>query len=190
MDNYKCFECNKVYSASEVGAEPFCSSCGGGLEMGFFKEESPQDRIKTGSSHKHADDLIIFGCLSCVKSIALKYPFKFFSFRCPNCLSRYEIKYSSSFPEMYIFVPTDFISQYDKTNGRPDIPIEVKNAFELFELNDDVSFDDVKTKYRKAMTQYHPDKAAHLGHESRILAEEKTKAYNAAFSIIQCYFNR
>jgi DnaJ like chaperone protein len=68
------------------------------------------------------------------------------------------------------------------------MPEEVRRALRLFDLNEGVSWENAKAKYRKCMSEYHPDKVAHLGADLRKLAEEKTKAYNAAYNDIQRYF--
>lgn len=43
------------------------------------------------------------------------------------------------------------------------------------------TLDEIKTAYRRRMTEYHPDKVAGLGDELRALAERKSKEINAAY---------
>lgn len=48
-------------------------------------------------------------------------------------------------------------------------------------VRENASLDEVMAAYRSAMSQYHPDKVAHLGEELRMLAEKKSKQINAAY---------
>ncbi len=48
-----------------------------------------------------------------------------------------------------------------------------------------VSLDEAKKAWRGLLLQYHPDKVAHLAPEFQALAEEKTRALNAAFAMIE-----
>jgi hypothetical protein len=44
-----------------------------------------------------------------------------------------------------------------------------------------VTIDDVKRQYKELISQYHPDKANHLGPELKKVAEQKTKEINEAY---------
>lgn len=46
-------------------------------------------------------------------------------------------------------------------------------------------FDEVKKAYRALITQYHPDKVAHLAPEFRKLAEERTREINIAYNMLE-----
>jgi DnaJ-domain-containing protein 1 len=41
--------------------------------------------------------------------------------------------------------------------------------------------EDIRRAYRRRMSEYHPDKVAHLGEEIRQVATEKSKEINAAY---------
>jgi len=53
-------------------------------------------------------------------------------------------------------------------------------------LSGRVSFDDVQSRYRALVVQYHPDKVNHLGPKLKELAEREMKEINEAFG----YFKR
>ncbi|HEY3444994.1 MAG TPA: J domain-containing protein [Myxococcales bacterium] len=46
-------------------------------------------------------------------------------------------------------------------------------------------FDEVKKAYRALITQYHPDKVAHLAPEFKKLAEERTREINIAYTVLE-----
>ena len=48
-------------------------------------------------------------------------------------------------------------------------------------VSSDASPDTIRDAYRKAMKDYHPDRVAGLGEKLRVVAEEETKRYNAAY---------
>ena len=99
----------------------------------------------------------------------------------------YEIHLVDDRRLIYLIVPK-VAHTSDAPPRQRAMPEEVKRAFRIFELNVSVSFSEVQAKYRKCITEYHPDKVAHLGADLRKLAEAKSKEYNAAYSVIQGYF--
>ncbi|NLX26037.1 MAG: hypothetical protein GXY61_08795, partial [Lentisphaerae bacterium] len=72
---------------------------------------------------------------------------------------------------------------------KPKIPVEVRNALEVLGLKgDDIDFPTLKKQFRTRMHEYHPDKVSGLGEDLRRLAEERTKAFVAAYKIAERYF--
>jgi DnaJ-domain-containing protein 1 len=57
-----------------------------------------------------------------------------------------------------------------------------KDCFEVLGLRPGASGDEIKSAYRDAIKQYHPDYVVNLGAELREVAERKTKELNAAYS--------
>jgi hypothetical protein len=47
------------------------------------------------------------------------------------------------------------------------------------------AFDEVKKAYRALVTQYHPDKVAHLAPEFKRLAEDRTRELNIAYTMLE-----
>jgi DnaJ-domain-containing protein 1 len=203
MKNYKCFDCGSIFKDDELKSHLLlCPSCGGHLEEGSFqKGKKPEDSEKAYEYQKEESthqkkpedsrpeqDCFMFSCLSCGKSLRVAFPFTSLSFRCTNCSGTYEIHYVDNIRPIYLVVPKWSHKKATPKPRQPTMPVEVRKALRLFELNEGVSWEDVKAKYRKCMCEYHPDKVAYLGADLRKLADEKTKAYNAAYAIIQRYF--
>lgn len=46
------------------------------------------------------------------------------------------------------------------------------------------SREEIKTAYKEALKQYHPDKVSHLGPELQQLAREKTNSINKAYEVL------
>lgn len=53
--------------------------------------------------------------------------------------------------------------------------------YEVLEVDEDASADEIKAAYRRLMAQYHPDKVSSLGRELRELAEAKSKSVTQAY---------
>ena len=60
-----------------------------------------------------------------------------------------------------------------------------KSAYEILEIDQSATNDEVKKAYRKMAKKYHPDKVGHLGKELQDSAEEKFKAVNTAYKDIK-----
>lgn len=58
----------------------------------------------------------------------------------------------------------------------------------LLGLSENPSPSEIKSKYRELIPKYHPDKVSHLGYEFKIIAEQKTKEINEAYSYYQKKF--
>jgi DnaJ like chaperone protein len=54
--------------------------------------------------------------------------------------------------------------------------------FQILEVNEGASMDEVTTAYKRKIRQYHPDKVESLGPELKKLAEKKSKEINAAYN--------
>jgi len=201
MENYRCIDCGTIYKDEELESNMlFCPSCGSRLEEESFQNNKNQKSSESAYEHQNEDqqkkakdsrqeqDYIMFNCLSCSKSLRIAFPFKSLSFRCANCSGMYEIHSVDNHRPIYLIVPKVTHRTSDAPPRQRAMPEEVKKALHIFELNVSVSFGEVKAKYRQCMTEYHPDKVAHLGADLRKLAEAKSKEYNAAYSIIQRYF--
>ena len=62
----------------------------------------------------------------------------------------------------------------------------MRQAYEILGIpSGRVSMKNVKKTYRDLMTQYHPDRVAHLGKELQELAAKKALAFNLAMEFIE-----
>ncbi len=59
------------------------------------------------------------------------------------------------------------------------------DPYTLLEVSPQSSPEEIKAAYRRAVTRYHPDKVAHLGHEFQELAHKKLLAIQQAYEILQ-----
>jgi DnaJ like chaperone protein len=55
--------------------------------------------------------------------------------------------------------------------------------YEVLEVSESSSIDEITNSYKKKIRQYHPDKVESLGSELKKLAEKKSKEINAAYNI-------
>ena len=67
--------------------------------------------------------------------------------------------------------------------ARPVEPLAPKPPTwpEVLGLNDYATLDEIRTAYKRLMSQYHPDKVASLGVELQELAERKSKEIAVAY---------
>ncbi len=71
-----------------------------------------------------------------------------------------------------------------KVRASHDIPF---NPYRVLQVASNASLDEIKAAYHQQMTKYHPDKVAHLGEELQVLAEEKAKTIQRAYSALNCH---
>lgn len=62
---------------------------------------------------------------------------------------------------------------------------DLKAAYQILEVSEDASDDEVKKAYRKMAVKYHPDKVAYLGDDIRSKAKEKFQKLNEAYEKIK-----
>jgi hypothetical protein len=68
---------------------------------------------------------------------------------------------------------------------RPDPLRPTADPYESLGATPQDSIQVLKSKYKRALLQYHPDRVAHLGPELKELAARKTTEINAAFAAIR-----
>lgn len=155
-----------------------------------WRDLEPVSKALNSKDNQQKQEYFTFSCLSCGKSLRVAFPFQSLFFRCGSCSGMYDICSVNSGRQIYLVVPKLSHKTSNPPPRPPAMPEEVRRALRIFAFKEDVSWEDVKAMYRKCMSEYHPDKVTHLGADLRKLAEEKTKAYNAAYSDIQRYFEK
>ena len=75
-------------------------------------------------------------------------------------------------------------SQGDKPHEAPENR-ESLDPYQTLGVDPGAGQDEIRQAYRRLAAQYHPDKAAHLGEELRLLAEQKFKAIQAAYDTLR-----
>jgi len=178
MTKYRCPDCFAVFTDKELGRDLFCPSCGDLLYQ------------LDAESMRNEHEFVVICCFSCSKKIRITFPVKSSTFSCPSCRKTNEIQSinSSIGRKVYLIIHQTGNNVSDRKLKRHDLPENIKKSLCVLNLGEDVSWEDIKSKYRKCMSEYHPDKVAHLGIDLRRLAEEKTKTYNDAYNILKKYF--
>jgi DnaJ-domain-containing protein 1 len=64
----------------------------------------------------------------------------------------------------------------------PSQPQPPRAWFDVLEVEEAATEEDIAAAYRRQMGRYHPDKAANLGRDIRELAEARAKEINAAYA--------
>jgi DnaJ like chaperone protein len=67
----------------------------------------------------------------------------------------------------------------------PKAPPATNRSYELLEIQQSATDDEVKKAYRQMALKYHPDRVTHLGEEARKSAEEKFKKVQEAYEAIK-----
>jgi hypothetical protein len=75
-------------------------------------------------------------------------------------------------------------SQTDDPHDTPENQ-EALDPYQTLGVAPGADQDEIRQAYRRLAAQYHPDKAAHLGEELRLLAEKKFKTIQAAYDTLK-----
>lgn len=67
--------------------------------------------------------------------------------------------------------------------GKPEQ--NIPNAFEVLDVPENASMEDIEQAYRKKISDYHPDKVANAAPELKALAEQRAREINAAYDELQ-----
>jgi hypothetical protein len=59
-----------------------------------------------------------------------------------------------------------------------------RDPYDILGANASDAIEEIKSKYKKLMMQYHPDRVSHLGSELIEFAVKKTKEINAAYKLV------
>ena len=63
--------------------------------------------------------------------------------------------------------------------------LNIPNAFEILDVPENASMEDIEQAYRKKISDYHPDKVANAAPELQALAEQRAREINAAYDELQ-----
>jgi DnaJ like chaperone protein len=78
-----------------------------------------------------------------------------------------------------------YISERDFLSIKAMFYDTTKNAYQVLEILETVTDDEVKKAYRKMVKKHHPDKLQHLGAEHVKVAQEKFRQIQLAYEVIQ-----
>ena len=73
------------------------------------------------------------------------------------------------------------------TAGQPAAPayeaVTPANWFQVLEVSEAASREEITAAYRRKVSQYHPDKVSQMGADIRAVADAKTQQVNAAYEM-------
>ncbi len=72
-----------------------------------------------------------------------------------------------------------------RTQTQREYALQLENAYKILGVTKENSDKEIKTAYKKLMTQHHPDKLRHLGEEHVKGAEEKFRTIQKAYEQVQ-----
>jgi len=80
----------------------------------------------------------------------------------------------------------DFQKENSRENTKEEIKTENKklSPYKILGIEHDANEKEIKTAYKKLISQYHPDKVEHLGDELKNKAMEKTLEIKKAYDIL------
>lgn len=70
-------------------------------------------------------------------------------------------------------------------NSNENIDIKLKSAYLTLGINPNLSIENIKIAYKNKIKENHPDKFVNVSNEIHLLAIEKTKKINEAYSLIK-----
>jgi DnaJ like chaperone protein len=149
----------------------------------------PRDTPKPPPKQEDTTPAASFACVVC--GVGVRFPLREAHFRCPKCKSEYKVARVSAAPLAFLLIPERVPTSHasEAPNSKRSVSPQVRAAFVLFGLEETTTQDRIRQAYRESVSLYHPDKVSHLGAELRQLAEEKTKRFNAAFRVLQDFYD-
>ena len=123
----------------------------------------------------------------------IRLPLTDAAFRCPKCRAEFSATKAGDSPLVFVIVPdmTQFTSRASGTSTRRkrEMPKDVLVALAALGLEEEATFEHVRSAYRELVKGYHPDKVAHLGPDLRRLAEAKTKEINSVYRVLEIFYS-
>jgi DnaJ-domain-containing protein 1 len=137
---------------------------------------------------KKSHDAVSFQCVFCGAFLKMTFPFHCFTLKCQTCAESYRIQTVFAPGPVFLLVP-QWRQKKNENHLRKDLPEAVKKALHRLDLDEQASLSQAKASFHRLVSEYHPDKVAHLGSELRALADRKTREYIAAFQTVQAWFS-
>ncbi len=144
-------------------------------------DEPPGKASRTLGSAPPAEYSVI-DCQGCRERLPIKLDKETREFNCPNCKANYHASISGGVLSV-VFMKT----QKGKAEPAPskDGLISLKNAYRIFEADENKEWELIELARRSLIQQYHPDKIAALSEKHRAVAELEVKRIKAAYDVIR-----
>ncbi len=142
----------------------------------LYSKDFPNVNTDKDKAFQENKDSITMACPSCSKLLRLKLPIKSSYGKCGACQSRFVIKGDNQGKIWLESAPIDNKSEVNK---------DITEALTLLGLNGKPTREQIKSAYRKKISEYHPDKVNGLGDKLKALAEEESKRINLAIEVLK-----
>ena len=140
--------------------------------------ENPQNIPNDGNvANQSKNNERIFQCPSCSQRLRINIPAPQSIGICNTCGSRYKLSEDNN-DYLYVYLLND-------SNEKYEAALNIGNCYEILEVSQTSSPNEIKTAYKIKMKEYHPDKVSRLGKELHKLAERKSKEINRAYNMLK-----
>jgi len=158
---------------------------------GESRSQTKGSEQKKEGAHQNSRT-VQFKCIDCGAVLRIRLELSRQGYRCPGCKTEYRTLEALGEPQVLLVVPASRHAKEDasQSKGRKRaVTPEVAAALAVLGLDSGAAFDDVRDAYRTQVKSYHPDMVNHLGPELRQVAEKKTKEINAAYQVLERYYD-
>jgi hypothetical protein len=142
----------------------------------YNHDNSSASQNKNEERYENKEASIITECPSCLSPLRLILPFKGTHGKCKKCNSRFVIITGN---QGEIHLEPAPVDDQTKTNE------EILRAFHILGLDEASTKEQIRSAYRKKISEYHPDKVNGLGAKLKSLAEEESKMINLAVGLLK-----
>ncbi len=163
-------------------AEALAKKVSDALKGNTPKSDEPlKKESKTAEPPPPPEDPVI-DCQGCGKRLRIKRGNETREFSCPGCKATFQASFSAGVLSV-VFV------KIERSEPEPppsdDAPITLKEAYKLFEADENTQWELIELARRKLIQQYHPDKVEALGPKLRAVAESEGKRINVAYDVLR-----
>jgi DnaJ-domain-containing protein 1 len=157
-------------------------------------ERAREEQIKRERERERQarqESQVTLSCVGCGATLRLRLHAENPQSRCPSCKTEYQIIRQGGETPVILVVPCLSDEKKHSRSGsraKNSITPKVRAALGTLNLDETASLSDVRRAYRDGMSQYHPDKVAHLGQKLRELAESEAKELNRAYETLRGFF--
>jgi preprotein translocase subunit Sec63 len=74
-----------------------------------------------------------------------------------------------------------FFSKKSASSKTSSVDVAAPTAYEVLEVPENASLEDIEQAYRRKISEYHPDKVSNAAPELQALAERRAREINAAY---------
>jgi Zn finger protein HypA/HybF involved in hydrogenase expression len=148
--------------------------------LGFIVFQLRKNRLITQRQKQPAlrtpANLRTISCPSCSQQIKFTLPIEGNKARCRKCHAQFKLDIDE---HRNVYVTEIKLPEEDHTIK------SLADCYSILGLSADAIPMDIKTAYKKKISEYHPDRVEVLGIKIKQIAEEETRQINAAYAMLQ-----